>query len=76
MWKFYTDCVYGLINVSSHWRESTLHVYTANHLQVFQQLDEGHQKQQEELSQELLEVKVNHNDTFIQQNIIGTLYIN
>ena len=27
--------------------------------QVFQQLDEGHQKQQEELSQELLEVKVN-----------------
>jgi hypothetical protein len=27
-------------------------------IQVFQRLDEGHQKQQEELSQELLEVKV------------------
>ena len=36
------------------------HCLFSFHLKVFQQLDEGHQKQQEELSQELLEVKVKH----------------
>ncbi len=34
------------------------HTHTSSIYQLFQQLDEGHQKQKEELSQELLEVKV------------------
>ena len=52
-------CILFDLFLLPQWLKSTLRVYNANNLQVFQQLDEGHQKQQEELSQELLEVKVN-----------------
>lgn len=44
--------------------------------QVFQQLDEGHLKQQEELSQELLEVKVRPNFPPLRQDKQSSTLIN